>query len=166
MGHLRFFLIIMFLLTVCTAGAQNALINILTQNGGVVKKGESVFIEVSVCNTDATDSFPVYKLRPQISVPKSLVIITEKGHELPAGWTIVSNDGSTIRLSNGEDKIPPTGCRTLLIAIRGIATGGPSTVSGNLSFSNGISPGAAPGSPTKGDLTADNASTTTCVVKK
>jgi hypothetical protein len=121
-------------------------------------------LEVTVCNTDATDSVPVYKLRPQISIPKDIAVIPGTGHSLPAGWTITSNDGVTIRLSNGTDRIPAHTCRTILIAVEGKTAGGPSTISGNLLFSSGESPGASPGGPTKGDNPADNSSTTTCTI--
>jgi hypothetical protein len=146
--------------------AQNTLINVLTRNSGTVSKGETVFVEVTICNTDALDSIPAYKLKPQISVPASIAGIPPKGHELPDGWTITSNDGATIRLSNGTDKIPAHGCRTILIAVKGNTIGGPSTISGNLSFSNGVAPGSAPGAATVNDNPADNSSTSTCTVTR
>jgi len=138
--------------------------NILTHNSGVVKKRESVFIEVTICNTDASDSVPMYKLKPQISVPVEIVRIADSGHKLPAGWTIISNDGATIRFSNGTDIIPLAQCRTVFIAVTGKNPGGPLTVSGNLSFSNGLAPGSMPGGPTIRDNPADNNSTSTCKV--
>lgn len=144
------------------AVAQNTMINVLTQNSGVVNKGNTVFVEVSICNTDAIDSVAPYKLRPQISIPAGIASIPATGHVLPNGWTIVSNDGNTIRLSNGTDVIPVHTCRTILIAIKGEGIGGPSTISGNLLFSNGVAPGSAPGAATTRDNPADNSSTSTC----
>ena len=82
---------------------------------------------------------------------------------LPTGWTITGNDGSTINLSNGKDMIAANDVRTLLIAIRGNKVGGPSTVAGQLSFSNGTPPGLAPGT-LPGENPADNSSTTTIKV--
>jgi hypothetical protein len=152
------------ILTYTGAASQNILMNILTQNSGVTNKKGTVILEITVCNTDATDSVPAYKLKPQISIPAAITVISAAGHTLPPGWTITSNDGSTIRLSNGTDRIPAHECRTILIAINGKAVGGPSTISGNLLFSNGIAPGSIAGSPTKGDNPADNTSTTTCEI--
>lgn len=148
-------------ISVC-ANSQNTMINILTQNSGVVNKGATVFVEVSICNTDAIDSVAAYKLRPQISIPVSIASIPTSGHVLPAGWTIISNENGTIRLSNGTDIIPTHTCRTILIAIKGEGVGGPSTISGNLLFSNGNAPGSTPGAATTRDNPADNSSTSTC----
>ncbi|MEO6328310.1 MAG: hypothetical protein ABIO55_05235 [Ginsengibacter sp.] len=145
-----------------SAVSQNVVLNILTRNSGQVNMGGNLFLEVSVCNTDPTYSVPGYRIIPQISVPTAIVSIPGTGHILPPGWSIISNEDGVIILSNGIDVIAPNGCRTILILLRGKAPGGPSTISGQLSFSNG--PGLAPGAPTAGDLPADNFSTTTCNV--
>ena len=144
--------------------AQNVSINLLTQNAGLVAVGGNVFLEVTINNTDNALSVPSYKLRPQISVPSSISRIATTGHILPPGWIINTNTGSVIRLSNGTDNVPPITARTLLIALEGVALGGPSTISGNLFFSNGVAPGSASGTALPGDLTADNTSTTTIEV--
>ena len=146
--------------------AQDVLLNILSQNSGTVSKKETVFLEITVCNTSSTISVPAFKLRPQISFPSALISIPDSGHVLPAGWTITSNSGSVVFLSNGTDQLPANGCRTILIAMHGKAIGGPSTISGNLTFSNGLAPGSAPGPATPGDNPADNASTSTIRVIK
>jgi hypothetical protein len=143
--------------------SQNVLINILTQNSGVVKKGGVVFLEVTINNTDATAYIGVYKVRAKINVPSSIVSVAAKGHILPTGWTITENDGNTITLSNGKDMIAANDARTILIALNGDKPGGPSTISGQLLFSDGTAPGTAPGT-IKGDLPGDNTSTTTCKV--
>lgn len=145
--------------------AQNARINVLTQNAGIVKKGKTVFVEVTINNTDPNTYIGIYKIKAQISVPSNILGIATTGHVLPTGWTITNNSGSTIILSNGKDMIASNDSRTLLIAIQGNAVGGPSTVSGNLSFSNGEEPGTAAGTMT-GDNTGDNFSTSTCKVLK
>jgi hypothetical protein len=164
MKLLRLFIVLpaVFLLA-NKAAAQNALINILTQNSGIVKKGGTVFVEVTVNNTDPADFIGIYKIKARLSVPSAIASIADKGHVLPTGWTIISNDGSSITLSNGKDMIAASDARTLLIAIRGNSSGGPSTITGQLTFSDGIAPGTAPGI-LKGDLPADNSSTTTCRV--
>lgn len=142
--------------------SQNILMNILTHNSGVVRKSETVLVEVTICNTSASDSVPMYKLKPQVSVPSEIARIATSGHTLPAGWTIISNDGFTIRFSNGTDELRAAECRTIFIAVKGKKRGGPSTISGSLLFSNGIAPGSAPGAPTQNDNPADNNSTSTC----
>lgn len=148
-----------------TASSQNAMVNILTQKFGMVKKGETVFLEVTINNTDPNDYISVYKIRAQISVPSAIASIDSAGHVLPTGWTVISNNGSTINLSNGKDMIAASDARTLLIAIRGNKSGGPSTIACQLSFSDGNAPGAAPGTLQR-ENPADNSSTTTIMVHK
>jgi hypothetical protein len=147
------------------ATSQNVMINILTQNSGIVKKGEMVFLEVTINNTDPSSYVGIYKIKTQINVPPEIVKIDTAGHVLPTGWTITSNNGSSIILSNGKNMIASNDSRTLLIAIRGIKIGGPSTISGQLSFSNGDAPGTTPG-VLAGDNLADNSSTTTIKVQR
>ena len=160
------FLALLALATICSlkASSQNVSLNLLTQNSGLVSVGGNVFLEVSVCNTDATLSVPVYKLRPQISVPAAIASIPSTGHQLPTGWNIVSNTGSVVRLTNGTDQIPANTCRTILVQVQGNSLGGPSTISGNMLFSNGSAPGSASGSATPGDNPSDNSSTSTIEV--
>lgn len=146
--------------------SQNVMLNVLTQNSGIVKKNEIIFFEVTINNTNGFKSIPPYKLRPQISFPLSLVEIPETGHVLPKGWTIISNTKGVVVLSNGSDLIPETEGRTILIAMKGKAVGGPSTIMANLSFSTGIAPGFAVGSAPAGDNPADNVSTSTIRVEK
>ena len=152
-----FFLLSVLSFVSKTAASQNVLLNILTQNSGVVNKKEKIFLEVTVCNTSSTTAVPVYKLRPQISFPFELVSIPDTGHILPPGWSVISNLDGVFRLSNGTDQMLPNACVTILIAIQGKAAGGPSTISGNLTFSNGIAPGNIAGAATPGDNPADNA---------
>ncbi len=161
------YLIILFFLSTFAfkvASSQNVSINILTQNSGLVNVNGTVFLEVTICNTSSSVSVPSYKLRPQISVPASIVSIPTTGHTLPPNWTITFNSGFVIRLSNGTDQVPPGECRTILIAMQGNTVGGPSTISGNLLFSNGVAPGSASGGATAGDNSADNSSTSTIAV--
>lgn len=135
----------------------------MTRDAGVVKKGNTVFLEVTINNTDPATHIGVYKIRTQISVPSDIISISDNGHLLPSGWTITSNNGSSIMLSNGKDMIAAKDARTILIALRGNKTGGPSTITGTLSFSNGEAPGTTAGL-LKGDIPGDNTSTTTCKV--
>jgi hypothetical protein len=165
MKHIKQYFLTVF--TICSfilVNAQNVSLNILTQNSGVVVQGNTVALEVTVCNSDGSESVPVYKLRPQISVPSAIVNIAATGHTLPAGWSIVSNTGSTIRISNGTDQVPPLTCRTILILLNGVTAGGPSTITGTMTFGNGVAPGSTAGSATNNDITGDNVSTSTITV--
>ncbi|MCX6318811.1 MAG: hypothetical protein NTW29_16145 [Bacteroidetes bacterium] len=146
-----------------SATAQNALINILTENTGIVKKGSVVYLKITINNTDPLMPIGIYKIKTQISVPGLILNVADTGHVLPTGWEIVSNTGTGIMLSNGGDLIEANSSRTIRIALTGIQTGGPSTISGQLSFSNGKAPGSAPGA-LSGDNPADNYSTSTCKV--
>jgi hypothetical protein len=146
------------------AAAQNVSINILVRNAGKVNNNENVFLEVTVCNLDATITVPAYRLKPQISVPANIVSIPVNGHVLQPGWSIVTTKGAQIGLSNGTDTLAAGDCRTLLIAMRAVSAGGSSTVSGNLLFANGIAPGNTTSGPLPGDSPADNHSTSTVEV--
>lgn len=159
------FLFISLIILNKAALSQNASINVLTQNSGIVQKGKRIFFEVTINNTDALALVGVYKLKAQITVADSIVIITQQGHNLPTGWEIVNNNDGVITLSNGKDIIAPNDSRTLLIAIEGKNIGGPVSMSGQLFFSNGIAPGTEPGS-LNGDNPADNFSTSSCKVIK
>jgi hypothetical protein len=159
------FLSLVITLKFINAQSQNVSMNVLTQNGGIVRKGKNVFFEVTINNTSSSSNVGIYKLKAQISVPDSIVSIQQTGHNLPTGWEIISNTQNTITISNGKDLIAPNDSRTLLISIRGDNTGGPKTLTGQLTFSNGVSPGSAPGS-LAGDNPADNYSTSTCKVIK
>ncbi len=165
---MKIFKLIILLITACciskNAASQDVLMNILTQNSGIININGTVFLEITVCNKSSTTAIPVYKLMPQISFPAEIVNIPDTGHVLPPGWTLTFNKGASIRLSNGTDEIPLHECRTILIAAKGKAVGGPSTISGTLTFSNGIAPGTAAGASTPGDNPADNSSTTSIKV--
>lgn len=156
----------LFSFTNTKAISQNVAINVVTQSAGIVKKGDLVFFEIFISNTSATKVVSSYKLRPQISFPTTLVSVQKTGHVLPKGWTIISNNNGVVILSNGTDNIEQNDSRRMLISIKGIELGGPSTISGNLLFSNGIEPGSAPGITTAGDNLGDNISTSTVMVVK
>lgn len=144
-----------------TCVSQNVMINVLSKNSGVVKKGETIFFEVTIYNTSTTKALQIYKIRPQISFPSALITIPVNGHVLPKGWIITSNKNGVVILSNGTDIIPENTSRTILIAMKGVGIGGPSSIMGNVFFSNGIEPGILNGIATKGDNIADNSSTST-----
>jgi len=143
--------------------SQNVSINVLTKESGIVRAGNSVFFEVTINNTDPLTIVGMYKLKVQVSLASPAVAIQKAGHSLPTGWEIISNDGNVITLSNGKDLIAPNDARTLLLSLEGLQVGGPVSISGQLSFSNGTPPGTEPGS-LAGDKPADNFSTSSCTV--
>ncbi len=147
------------------AASQNVLINVLTQNSGIVRKGNTILFEVTINNTDPVSNVGIYKLKVQVTVPDSIVELLKKGHNLPTGWEIISINKNTITFSNGKDIIAANDARTLLIAIKGKKIGGPFGISGQLSFSDGSAPGLDPGS-LKGDNPSDNFAMSSCQVKK
>ena len=164
MKYLQFVITLMFFLFLNNvAFSQNAMINILTQNAGIVKIGDKLILEVSITNTNYKDFIGIYKLKIQVSVPEKIVSIDSVGNILPTGWRILSNNGSSITISNGMDMIAATDNRKILISLKAKEIGEPSTISGQLSFSNGVAPGTEPGS-LQNDLPGDNNSTTTCKV--
>lgn len=164
MKYLQFVITLMFFLVLDNvAFSQNAMINISSQNAGIVKIGEKLILEVFITNTNSKDFIGIYKLKMQVSVPEKIVSIDSVGNILPTGWKILSNNGSSITISNGMDMIAATDNRNLFISLKAKEIGGASTISGQLSFSNGVAPGIEPGS-LKNDLPGDNKSTTTCKV--
>jgi hypothetical protein len=160
------FLLLLAIIKYENAFSQNVLLNVLTQNTGIVSKNKSVFLEISISNTSANKTVPAYKLRPQISFPANLVSIPDTGHILPIGWKIISNNDGVVFLSNGTDAMPENTNRTILILMKGKKIGGPSTIIGNLVFSNGLEPGSAVGVSTLGDNNRDNISSSTITVLK
>ncbi len=163
----KHFIIVFSILFFCNrAFSQNIMLNVITQNAGIVKKNKLIFFEVTISNTSSSKEVPIYKLKPQISFPSTLVSIPDTGHVLPKGWTILSNTNGVVILSNGTDIIPTNTTRIILIALKGKELGGPSTISSNLTFSNSIEPGIVSGSPTLGDNTSDNVSTSSIKVIK
>ena len=156
-------LLLLCIITFSVTSAQNVSLNVLTQNAGTVNLGGTVFVEITLANTSSSVSVPVTKVRPQISVPVSIVSIPATGHVLPAGWSIISNAGGVLRLCNGSDAIPPNTARTILIAIQGNVLGGPLTISGNTTFANGTVCTTS-GGATSGDVAGDNTSTSTIQV--
>lgn len=145
-----FLLLIAATFTLGGIKAQDASINILAGNGGIVATGQTFLLRVDITNNSATGTVVQNKLRPQISVPASIssISLTASDHTLPAGWTITSNSGTVIRITNTTDPLPAGVTRTAFITVTGTAVGTGSII-GNLTFV-----GAAP----TGDLGANNSS--------
>ena len=132
------------------ASAQDPSLNIVLGSSGITTVGGTILLQVDVTNNDPTATIVLNKIRPQISVPAGIssISLTASDHILPSGWTITSNSGSVIRVTNTTDPIPAGVTRTIYIAVQGTVIGNGSVL-GNLTFN-----GAAP----SGDNTANNTS--------
>jgi hypothetical protein len=144
-------------------GQANPFINVLPSNSGIVSVGATIDIEVTIGNTGPISTIPQAKLRPIIQVPPSVTFLpTASQVGLPAGWTILSNTGSQLRVCNSTDPIPVNTSRTIILKAQGVTVTGPQTFSGNINFGNGTT--CAAGTSVAGDLTTDNSATSTVQV--
>lgn len=141
------------------------MINVLTQNNGIAKVNQEIFLEITINNTSPINSVPAFKIKPVISFPSSLVEVQDSGHVLPEGWSIISIKNGTVTMTNGTDVVPEKARRTILIAIKGKSAGAQTPILGNLTFSNGIFPGSENGTPLKGDNIADNSSASSIIIR-
>ncbi|MFT3981992.1 MAG: T9SS type A sorting domain-containing protein [Ferruginibacter sp.] len=145
------------------SGQANPSIAVLPANSGMVALGATLDLEITIGNTGLSN-IPSFKLRPVITVPPIVNILPDAQQTgLPAGWSIITNTGSQIRICNGPDVIAGFSSRTIIIKVQGVAVGGPSTFAGQINFGNGISCAAA-GGAVAGNNTADDFSTSTIQV--
>lgn len=116
-------------------GQNNPYTNVLPLNSGVIAVGANLDLQITVGNTGSA-AIPFYKLRPVITVPSAIVTILPNAQQtgLPAGWSIVSNDGIQIRICNGTDAIPASTARNFVIKVVATAVGGPSAFSSQITF--------------------------------
>jgi hypothetical protein len=144
-------------------GQANPFINVLPSNSGIVAVGDTIDIEVTIGNTGPISTVPQAKLRPIIQVPPSVTFLPSAQQVgLPAGWTILSNTGTQLRVCNSTDPIPVSTSRTIILKAQGVTVTGPQTFSGNINFGNGTT--CAAGTSVAGDLTTDNSATSTVQV--
>jgi hypothetical protein len=89
-------------------GQANPTIGVLPSNSGQVAVGATNDLLISIGNT-GTASIAVSKLRPIITVPASVTFLADALQTgLPAGWTILSNTGSQLRLCTSSFVVPAT----------------------------------------------------------
>lgn len=144
-------------------GQANPFINVLPSNSGVVSVGSTIDIEVTIGNTGPISDVPQAKLRPLIDVPPSVTFLPNAQQTgLPAGWTILSNTGSQLRVCNSTDPIAATTSRTIILKVQGVTITPPQPFSGNINFGNGVNCGNGPS--VLGDITTDNSSSSTIQV--
>jgi len=144
-------------------GQANPFINVLPSNSGIVALGDTIDIIVTIGNTGPVSAVPQAKLRPIIQVPSSVTFLpTASQVGLPAGWTILTNTGSQIRLCNSTDPIPVNTSRTIILKAQGVTVSPPQTFSANINFGNGTT--CATGTSVAGDLITDNSALSTVQV--
>ena len=160
---LTLFIIATTLLTLNVFGQANPFINVLPSNSGIVSVGTTIDIIVTIGNTGPVSTIPQAKLRPIIQVPTSVTFLpTAQQTGLPAGWTILSNTGSQLRVCNSADPIPVNTSRIIILKVQGVTVTAPQTFSGNINFGNGTT--CAAGTSVAGDLTTDNSALSTIEV--
>lgn len=144
-------------------GQANPFINVLPSNGGIVATGGVIDIVVTIGNTGPNSTIPKAKLRPIIQVPASVTFLPDAQQiGLPAGWSILSNSGSQLRVCNTTDSIPINTTRIITLKVQGVTVAPPQTFSGNINFGNGTTCGAGPS--VNGDVIADNSALSTIEV--
>jgi hypothetical protein len=144
-------------------GQANPFINVLPSNSGIVSVGGTIDIEVTIGNTGPISLVPQAKLRPIIQVPPSVTFLPNAQQTgLPAGWTILTNTGSQLRLCNSSDAIPVSTSRTIILKAQGVTITPAQTFSGNINFGNGTT--CAAGTSVFGDITTDNSALSTIQV--
>ncbi len=143
-------------------GQANPYIEVLPSNSGVVSVGATNDFLVVVGNT-LSGSIAVSKLRPIVTIPASVNFLPDAQQTgLPAGWTILSNTGSQLRLCNSGDVIPGSAARTIILKVQGVTITGPQTFTGQINFGNGTT--CAPGISVSGNILADDFATSTIEV--
>ena len=144
-------------------GQANPFINVLPSNSGIVPVGGTIDIIVTIGNSGPISTIPQAKLRPIIQVPTSVTFLPNAQQTgLPAGWTILSNSGSQLRVCNSTDPIPVNTSRTIILKAQGVTVTPAQTFAGNINFGNGTTCAAGPS--VAGDLITDNSATSTVEV--
>lgn len=148
------------------SSAQDMSINAASYENGVLDGTWNVGatttqIRVTIYNNGSVD-LPMYKIRPLISVGSGITFNASQPN-LPAGWSILANTGTTIRFSNGTDMIPVFDSRDFYINVTPTAIGS-YTFTANIFWSTGVAPGSASGPATAEDDPGNNSSITTSIV--
>lgn len=149
---------------VSTAFAQsNPNIAVQPSNAGIVFVGATIDVIVTVGNT-GTASIAVSKLRPIITLPPSVNFLDNSFQTpgLPAGWSILTNTPTQLRICNSSDVIPGGESRTIVLKIQGLVVASAQTFTGQINFGNGTN--CAAGASVSGNNTADDFATSTVQV--
>jgi hypothetical protein len=144
-------------------GQANPYINVLPSNSGIVSVGATIDIEVTIGNLGPVSTIAQAKLRPIIQVPASVTFLSNAQQTgLPAGWSILSNTGSQLRLCNTTDAIAKNTNRTIILKVQGVTVTAAQSFVGNINFGNGTTCSA--GTTVAGDLINDNTASSTIQV--
>lgn len=142
----------------------NPTIQVLPGNSGVVALNSVLNLEITIGNT-GTATVVANKLRPIITVPAIVTFLPDADQlpGLPPGWSIVSNTGSQLRICNGSDLIAGQSSRTIILKVRGVIIGGPSTFQGQINYGGATCAVVGP-APNGNNNTDDISSSTIQVV--
>lgn len=141
--------------------AQDVQITVVMQPASVAVGGMGT-IQVQICNNSFTQTVAANKLRPLVSIPSGISVIPttptiEAGvGSNPDNWTLMTNTGSALRMTNSQ-AIDPGTCSTYNINIQGTTEGGPSTITGTIAFN---------GAQTTGNILSNDNNTTSITVTK
>jgi len=157
-----FILFILAFATIKLSAQADPFIFVLPSNSGIVSVGATNDLEIVVGNANV-GSIAVSKLRPIVTIPASVTFLPNAQQPaLPAGWTILSNTGSQLRVCNTSDVLEGFGQRTIILKVIGVTVTPPQTFLGQINFGNGTT--CAPGPGVSGDALANNGATSTIEV--
>lgn len=144
-------------------GQANPGIAVAPSNAGVVAVGATNDLTITISNS-LGGSIAVSKIRPLITVPPSVKFLLDAQQlpGLPAGWTILSNTPTQLRLCNGSDVIGGNESRTITLKIEGVSIAPATTFTGQMAFGNGTT--CAAGAQVAGNNPADDFATSTIEV--
>lgn len=107
----------------------------ITSQPPSIEVGQQGKVLLRVMNVELDEvAVPVDKIRPYVSFPSSVRV---DGANLPAGWSIVSNTGQTIRFTNTSDGptfVPSGSPRMIEILITGLSVAPAQLIQANLAF--------------------------------
>jgi hypothetical protein len=142
-------------------GQSNPYLNVLPSNSGIVSVGGTIDVIVTVGNAGPATVLGG-RIRPNITLPPSVTFLPSAQQTgLPAGWTIVSNIGSQLRVCNSADPIPVNGVRIITLKATGVSIAPPTTFSGQLA---GGTATCGNGPLPSGNSTTDDAASSTIQV--
>jgi len=143
-------------------GQSNPSMAVLPSNSGIVAVGATNDLLFAVGNT-GTVSIAVAKLRPICTVPPTVVFLPDAQQTgIPAGWTILSNTGTQLRVCNTSFVVPGTSVSNIILKVQGVTISPATTFTGQINFGNGTT--CAPGTQVAGNFTADDFATSTIQV--
>ena len=159
---LMLFCIGAFFLASNALGQANPNIAVAPSNAGIVSVGAVNTLTITVGNT-GTVGIAVAKIRPIITVPPS-VSFQANGLQtgLPAGWSILTNTGTQLRICNTSDVIGASETRSITLTVVGVSVAPANTFTGQINFGNGTT--CASGTSVAGNNTADDFATSTIEV--